>query len=104
MILLDDGALLIGDSAGLAYPRSGEGIRPAVESAMMAAEVIVEAHNGYTREALAPYEDEIERQFGKREEPANLLPQALTIMAAHYLMKTQWFTRQFMLDRWFLHR
>ncbi|MGM0413514.1 MAG: NAD(P)/FAD-dependent oxidoreductase, partial [Pseudomonadota bacterium] len=31
-----EGALLIGDAAGLAYPQSGEGIRPAVESALMA--------------------------------------------------------------------
>jgi hypothetical protein len=27
----DDGVLLIGDAAELAYPQSGEGIRPAVE-------------------------------------------------------------------------
>src|SRR5262249_3825074 len=41
--LADDGVLLIGDSAGLAYPQSGEGIRPAVESGMLAADVILEA-------------------------------------------------------------
>jgi flavin-dependent dehydrogenase len=28
--------LLIGDAAGLAYPESGEGIRPAVESGLIA--------------------------------------------------------------------
>lgn len=102
--IVDDGALLIGDSAGLAYPRSGEGIRPAVESAMAAANVIAGAHNDFSREVLAPYEDEVERLYGKREEPVDVLPRALTMMAARYLMQTQWFTRQFMLDRWFLHR
>ena len=33
--LADDGVLLVGDAAGLAYPQSGEGIRPAVESAII---------------------------------------------------------------------
>jgi len=40
--LVDDGVLLIGDAAGLAYPQSGEGIRPAVESGLIAAAVIAQ--------------------------------------------------------------
>src|SRR5262245_18022061 len=32
----DEGVVLVGDAAGLAYPQSGEGIRPAVESGLMA--------------------------------------------------------------------
>jgi menaquinone-9 beta-reductase len=36
-------ALLIGDAAGLAYTQSGEGIRPAVESAFLAAKSILGA-------------------------------------------------------------
>src|SRR6185369_1049098 len=35
-----DGFVLIGDAAGLAYDRSGEGIRPAVESGLLAARSI----------------------------------------------------------------
>ena len=35
--ILDDGVLLVGDAAGLAYPESGEGIRPAIESGLIAA-------------------------------------------------------------------
>ena len=31
----------VGDAAGLAYPQSGEGIRPAVESGLMAATVVL---------------------------------------------------------------
>lgn len=101
--LLDDHALLIGDAAGLAYPRSGEGIRPAVESGLAAARVITNAGDDYRATSLTGYEEEIERLFGKRQQPAEILPAALTIMAAHLLMKTHWFTRAFMLDRWFLH-
>ena len=36
--VVGDGVLLIGDAAGLAYPQSGEGIRPAIESGLMAAQ------------------------------------------------------------------
>ena len=35
--IVDDAILLIGDAAGLAYPESGEGIRPAIESGLIAA-------------------------------------------------------------------
>ncbi len=38
--VMDDGVLLLGDAAGLAYPQSGEGIRPAVESGLIAADII----------------------------------------------------------------
>lgn len=99
-----DHALLIGDAAGLAYPRSGEGIRPAVESGLMAADTIAGANNDYGAASLASYEREIEQRFGNRKQPADILPATLTIKAAHLLMKTHWFTRAFMLDRWFLHR
>ena len=47
-ILVDERALLIGDAAGLAYPHSGEGIRPAVESAIIAADVIAESNPEFT--------------------------------------------------------
>jgi geranylgeranyl reductase family protein len=41
--LVDDGVLLVGDAAGLAYAQSGEGIRPAVESGLLAAGAIAAA-------------------------------------------------------------
>ena len=43
--IMDDGVLLVGDAAGLAYPQSGEGIRPAIESGLIAASTIIEAHS-----------------------------------------------------------
>ena len=53
--LADDGVLLIGDAAGLAYKQSGEGIRPAIESGLLAAQAIVEARGNYSRESLERY-------------------------------------------------
>jgi 2-polyprenyl-6-methoxyphenol hydroxylase-like FAD-dependent oxidoreductase len=52
---IDDGMLLIGDAAGLAYPQSGEGIRPAVESALMAAATIMEADGDYSMDKMQAY-------------------------------------------------
>ena len=51
----DDGVLLIGDAAGLAYKQSGEGIRPAVESGLLAAQAISAAQGNYSRESLGAY-------------------------------------------------
>ena len=47
-VTVGDGVMLVGDAAGLAYPQSGEGIRPAVESGLLAASAIVGA-GGDTR-------------------------------------------------------
>ena len=41
--LQGDGVLLVGDAAGLAYAPSGEGIRTAIESGLLAADVLLEA-------------------------------------------------------------
>ena len=41
--MIDDGVVLIGDAAGVADPQSGEGIRQAIESGLLAADTIVEA-------------------------------------------------------------
>jgi len=53
--IVSDNVLLIGDAAGLAYPQSGEGIRPAVESALLAARVIQDCHGDYATAQLQPY-------------------------------------------------
>lgn len=104
--LVGDGVLLIGDSAGLAYPQSGEGIRPAVESALMAAEVIVAARGDYSRLKLDPYREKIHARFGKPR-PAvasGFVPAAIMRPLAARLLATQWFTKRVVMDRWFLHR
>ncbi|MFV2005295.1 MAG: NAD(P)/FAD-dependent oxidoreductase, partial [Gammaproteobacteria bacterium] len=64
--MVADNVLLIGDSAGLAYPQSGEGIRPAVESAILAAEAIRDCDGGYSIDNLQAYNDSMEQRFGQR--------------------------------------
>src|SRR5262249_4930203 len=59
------GGLCIGDSAGLAYPQSGEGIRPAIESGLMAARVIVDAAGDYRRAVFANLDRRLAARFGK---------------------------------------
>jgi flavin-dependent dehydrogenase len=104
--LVDDGVLLIGDSAGLAYPQSGEGIRPAVESALLAAQLIADCKGDYRREQLLPYVDRLEARFGQREPATGLaekLPFGIRQAVAGLLMKSRWFSRHILTARWFLH-
>jgi geranylgeranyl reductase family protein len=105
--VVDDGVLLIGDAAGLAYPQSGEGIRPAVESAMLAAGVIEAAAGDYSTAALAPYAEQLAARFGARQAaPSALpwLPARFKRALAGHLLGNPAFTRRVVLDRWFLHR
>lgn len=104
--LIADGALLIGDAAGLAYPKSGEGIRPAIESGLLAADAIVQANGCYDRAHLAGYERQIVDRFGSRTTTwsvADLLPARLTCALAGRLFAREWFARHVVLDRWFFH-
>lgn len=107
--LVDDGLMLIGDAAGLAYAQSGEGIRPAVESAIFAAETILAARRDYRRAQLEPYVAKLTARFGKRldgdlpPEPAGFLYR-LKQSLAHWLLRRRWFARHVVIDRWFLHR
>jgi geranylgeranyl reductase family protein len=104
--LAGDGALLIGDAAGLAYPRSGEGIRPAVESGLMAAAAIVEAAGDYRQDRLEPYASRLTARFGRRapaEASGAWLPHAIRQRVAAQLLATRWFVRHVVVDRWFLH-
>jgi len=100
-----DGALLVGDAAGLAYAQSGEGIRPAVESSLMAAQVITVAGGDYSRAALAPYEAQIEVRFGRRDERGleRLLPLWMRHALGRRLIANPWFSRRVVLEKWFLH-
>ncbi len=101
--LVEDGALLVGDAAGLAYPQSGEGIRPAVESAVTAAGVILDAAGDYRRSRLLPYSSLLAVRFGKDGPASRILPQSVKRCMGSMLMMNRWFVRQVVLDRWFLH-
>ena len=50
-----DGVLLVGDAAGLAWPESGEGIAPAVESGIAAARLIAALGSERERDARRSY-------------------------------------------------
>lgn len=99
---IDDGMLLVGDAAGLAYPQSGEGIRPAVESGLMAAATILKANGDYCREKLLPYASRLIARFGNAA-PSNNGSSFLHSLLAGKLLDSKWFTRHVLLDRWFLH-
>jgi flavin-dependent dehydrogenase len=104
--LLADGLLLIGDAAGLAYTQSGEGIRPAIESGLLAAEVIRAAAGDYREERLQPYRRLLEQRFGKRcrrPSPAGQAPSPWRQFLAGRLLANRWFVRRVVMDRWFLH-
>lgn len=101
--LFDEGVLLIGDAAGLANPQSGEGIRPAVESGLIAAEVIRDARDG-SRSELQLYAELIQahlKQTGPRVPWAHL-PNTLFHWVAGRLLSSRWFTRKIVLDHCFL--
>ncbi|TVP57619.1 MAG: NAD(P)/FAD-dependent oxidoreductase [Halomonadaceae bacterium] len=103
--LLDNGLLVIGDAAGLAYTQSGEGIRPAVESALMASDVICQAKD-YSRDGLAPYGQKLQARYGQRQQPGQRsleLPAWAKAHVAPALMRSHWFTRKIVTQRWFLH-
>lgn len=108
--LLRDGVLLVGDAAGLAYPQSGEGIRPAVESGIMAAQAILAARGDYRRARLARYLGLLATRYGRRNAPharparsAGAIARLRNVIARKLLVNPQ-FARRVVLDEWFLHR
>lgn len=105
--LFADGALLVGDAAGLAYPKSGEGIRPAVESGLLAARTIIEARGDYSARRLATYPERLRARFGDGEGPADsfadLLPAGIRALLARGLFVHPGLLRRVVLDRGFLH-
>lgn len=112
---ISDNVLLIGDAAGLAYSQSGEGIRPAIESGLLAARAILAANGDYTEARLCAYRDLLRERFGKSgrfrksgEDWTTTVGRRLPVGAmsaiAAALLKSRWFTRHVVLDTWFLHR
>ena len=101
-----DASMLIGDAAGLAYPQSGEGIRPAIESGLLAAEVIQTADGSYSRERLATYPEQLTARLGVRQESleavAQHLPSRWRNACARLLFANKTFCRRVVADMWFL--
>lgn len=103
--IVADRMFLIGDAAGLAYPQSGEGIRPAIESGMLAAQTIINANRNYSEQELGKYAQQLDERFGKRGRglASKLMPESMKCTLAGLLLRMPWFARHIVIDRWFLH-
>jgi len=99
--VIGPGVMLVGDAAGLAYPESGEGIRPAIESGRRAAETLIAAGGRHGIDDLRPYADAIRRLHpAVRVNPAPV--RAALAALGRVLLSSPTFTRRVVLDRWFL--
>lgn len=106
--LVDNGLILIGDAAGLAYSQSGEGILPAVESGLLAAKTILAAGGNYSRGQLGGYLELLRQKFGSSEvhwvsRLGRRLPTGVIRALSNSLLSSRWFARDVLLGRWFLH-
>lgn len=101
----EDGILLVGDAAGLAERQSGEGIRPAIESGLLAASCLLASTAQNRSELGTDYTRKLHARF---DNPGSMsltkwMPSPLRLFAARWLMTSRWFARRVLLDRWFLH-
>jgi menaquinone-9 beta-reductase len=106
--LAGDGVLLIGDAAGLAYLQSGEGIRPAIESGLIAAQAILSVSGSKDPRLFETYRSLLAQRFGKSQREwafhvGRLLPTRLVSFLSRFLVASRWFSRHIILERWFLH-
>ena len=99
--LVGAGMLIVGDSAGLAYPESGEGIHPAIASGRLAAETLIAADGRHAVEDLQPYADALRRLHPPTRRPPAPIRTA-TAAIGRMLLGSSLFTRHVLLDRWFL--
>ncbi|MBI5015611.1 MAG: NAD(P)/FAD-dependent oxidoreductase [Deltaproteobacteria bacterium] len=102
--LVSDGALVVGDAAGLAHPKSGEGIRPAVESGLLAARTILVARGDYRRSNLEPFCAYLAQQLGPGAPQRSAFAAPVIRVAARVLLGVPALARSVVLDRWFLRR
>ena len=103
--LVGAGILIAGDSAGLAYPESGEGIQPAIASGRLAAETLISADGRYSVEDLQPYAEALGRVHPPARRPAAPVRSASAVIGRVLLgspLFSSLFTRHVLLDRWFL--
>jgi geranylgeranyl reductase family protein len=99
--VIGPGVMLTGDAAGLAYPESGEGIRPAIESGRRAAETLIAAGGRHGVDDLQPYADAIRKQHPAVSVNPAPVRSALAALG-RVLLTSPAFTRHVVLDRWFL--
>jgi flavin-dependent dehydrogenase len=104
--LVGERVALIGDAAGLAYAKSGEGIRPAVESGLLLARALSGARDVADPGALAAYARSLTARFGARSaasEPSAPPTPAWQAALAGRLLAIPSFARRVVVERWFLN-
>lgn len=103
-----EGIVLVGDAAGLAFMHSGEGIRPAIESGILAGEIIHMAQGDYSETKLQGYRHALINRFGQRtpvlKQVLSMFPDQFRSYLARRLMAMPWFANRVVIDDWFLHR
>lgn len=98
-----DRVLLVGDAAGLARGCSGEGIRPAIESGLAAADTLIAARGAYTMASLVAYQSMLDARLGPASAGrgfTRMLPGPVRAWIAGPLLASRRLTRRFVLDRW----
>lgn len=104
--ILDDGVLLVGDAAGLAYPESGEGIRPAIESGLIAAHAILSAEGNLSSKNLSLYREllnaRLQREHTRTDSLVQALPHVLKEFAGRQLLRNRSFCQNVVVNQWFL--
>jgi geranylgeranyl reductase family protein len=101
--LVSDGVMLIGDAAGLAYTESGEGIRPAVESGLIAADILLDANGDYRECNLKSYSVNLTTRFGAKQTHSSWFPAHIRRALAKQVLSNRFLSRHVLLDRFFLH-
>jgi flavin-dependent dehydrogenase len=104
-----DRVLLVGDAAGLSFNISGEGIRPAVESAFYATKVLREARGNFSRKNLEPYRDLLWNAYGRpvtgwKFRAMEALPPQWFQIVGRILLSVPRLARNVVIDRFFLHK
>jgi geranylgeranyl reductase family protein len=99
--VVGDGLLLVGDAAGLAYPESGEGIKPAIESGRLAGETLARLQEAPDARALRAYAEALEQRYPQRAARRGVM-RRMAAAAGRVLLRSPAFTRHVVLDRWFL--
>jgi flavin-dependent dehydrogenase len=105
---VDDRILLVGDAAGLSTNFSGEGIRPSVESALLAAQVLRDARDEFSRTALEPYREMLWSAYGKpvtgwKFHAMEALPPQWFQIVGWVLLAVPRLARSVVVGRFFLH-
>ncbi len=104
--ILSDGVLLVGDAAGLAYPESGEGIRPAIESGLIAAHTILSAGGNFSAKNLSLYHEllqlRLRRERSRMDSLIQSFPHVVKEFLGRQLLRNRPFCQNVVMNQWFL--